>query len=143
MADVSEAVGQQAIEIALELLQSIPGVEYTTQPGELEIKGSPGGFDVTLIDDGREATISTDVWHDQFDDPQDAAWYAIWLMSERMRIKVSYRGRHVVRSTPESLTPEGDWIPGTTFGLLFPFFGKQRIEYLSNSVIAPEHLPHE
>ena len=136
-----DTIGKQAIAATVARLGEFPDVEFEQGEDELTVKGSPDGFDIVVQDEGHGATIEAGHWHDHFSEPDDVAKYVVWLLSPRMRICVTYRGKHPVKSVVESRLEDGKWIPGSTFGTLFPLFGKKRIEYLSNTIVGAEEVP--
>ena len=138
-----DTMGRQAIVATVKLLAKYPGVEYEQGEGELAIKGSVDGFDIVVRDEGQVATIGCSYWHDDFTDPEEVAKFVVWLLSPRMRLKVTYRGKHSVKGVVESKCQDGSWTPESVFGLLIPIIGKKRTAYLGNSVVDPNEVPFD
>lgn len=136
-----DTIGKQAIAGTVARLGEFPDVGYERGDGRLTVKGSPDGFDIVVRDDRYGAVIEAGHWHDHFSEPDDVAKFVVSLLSPRMRIETTYRGKHAVKSVVESRRADGTWMPGSTFGTLFPLFGKKRIEYLSNAIVGEEQVP--
>lgn len=91
MGAVVESAGGQVVEAVAEMLGRYPGVQVVRGEGRLEVKGSPGGFDIEVVDDGHEAMIDTGVWHAHYDHPHDTALLVAWMLSPRARIVAHMR----------------------------------------------------
>lgn|GEM_PF-1590377 len=52
----------------------------------------PGTFPVTLYDQGEDAMIAAERWHAHYDDPEQAAFAALWLLTPYYRVVHELRG---------------------------------------------------
>jgi hypothetical protein len=138
---MSETVGTDVIRAVEAILRQFLQVEMERVGDRLVIKGSTGGFDIEVRDEGHEATIDTGVWHEHSSDPEDAAMLVAWLLSPRARIVARYRRSSLVGSDLELLHNNNLWRRHGGFGILVPVFGKRSVQVFSNNVLSPNELP--
>lgn len=107
-------------------------LRYTDAAGTVVVHASrPRGFDVSISED---LIVGFDGWHEHFDTPEEALECFAFGLSERCRLKVTYRGKFAHKWTMEFFE-DGRWIEDSTTGiLLFPFWRAPRIEYLQNGL---------
>lgn len=76
--------------------------------------------------------VGYDGWHEQFDTPEQALECFAFGLSDRCRLKVTYRGNFACNWTVEALE-DGRWIEDSTTGLLLvSFWRTPRVEYGQN-----------
>lgn len=90
-----KGVGARAVEQTIELLERFPnsGIQLRREGGMLEI--IPSGehtFPITVFDQGDEAMISAERWHTHYDDPEQVAFCAYWLLTPFYRIVHELKG---------------------------------------------------
>ncbi len=91
----------------------------------------PTGFDVSISE---HLVVSFGGWHEHFDSPEKALECFAFGLSDRSRLRVTYRGTLACKWTLESLRDDR-WIQDSTTGLLLiPFWRAPRIEYRQNGV---------
>ncbi|MGH7176480.1 MAG: hypothetical protein ACREJC_03780 [Tepidisphaeraceae bacterium] len=108
-----------------------PDLRYTETNGTIVVHAPvPNGFDVSITQD---LIVACDGWHEHFETEEKAlACFALGL-SDRCRLKVTFRGNFAHKWTFESLK-DGQWAGDSTTALLyFPFWRARRIEYRQNS----------
>ena len=90
------------------------------------------GFSVWLQDNAGSYTVGFDGWHEEFDAEEEALDWVAFGLSGDCRLKVVYRGSFAQSWTLESKTDEGWKWHSTTGQLVFPFWRRPRVVYLSN-----------
>lgn len=69
-----------------------------------------GGFSVSVYDEAGEAMVAANRWHGHYDDPAQAAYCAVWLMTPYYRIVHELKAGVLVAAWLERYGPEG-WEP--------------------------------
>lgn len=107
-----------------------PDLRYAEPAGMIVVPASaPNGFDVSISEDLR---VGYDGWHEHFGTPDEAIECFALGLSNRCRLRVTYRGDSACKWTLE-LLEDGCWVEGSTTGLLFfPFWRAPRVEYRQN-----------
>lgn len=67
----------------------------------------PGTFPVTLYDQGEEAMVAAERWHAHYDEPDQAAFAALWLLTPYYRVVHELRGGILAAVWIERWTAEG------------------------------------
>ena len=99
---------------------------------------SSDGFTVSLVVNHDSCTVSFNGWHEDFQDQEEALNCFAFGLSSHCRLKESRRGRVACKWTVES-KEDGEWVEESTTGLLlFPFWRKEKIRYLQNTLIDAE-----
>jgi hypothetical protein len=93
------------------------------------------GFPITVSWDGKEYMLGFGGWHNHFPDGDEVLKLVLLALSDRVRLKVVYRGE-VVSSWTFEARDGGKW---KTYGKevlgYVPFWKKKRVEYKQNLVI--------
>ncbi len=94
----------------------------------------PNGFSVSLeICGNDEFIVYYDGWHDHFSDSNEAADCFVYGLIGECRLKVSMRGAQTYRWDLQTKQKDR-WVTDSTTGLLlFAFWQKKSIQYLSNT----------
>ena len=131
--------GRDALHRLDEFLAEHAQIEVHREAGSTTVRGTPEtGFDVTMVDWGREAMIEGGGWHGHFDDPEEAASTFMWLLTPSTRIVLTFRGAQHVGWRLE-WEEEGKWVRGERGASLAALFlwGKRREETLQNDLLGP------
>ncbi|MCS6976288.1 MAG: hypothetical protein NZM31_04650 [Gemmatales bacterium] len=126
-----------AVERITEWLRRHPELSYRVTTGAVTVDPpTAGGFGVSLVESANGWVVSFDGWHEHFTTEKEALACFAFGLSDRCRLRVSYRGSFPYRWTVEKRTTEG-WREDSTTGLLFfPFWRQFRVEYRQNAVIS-------
>lgn len=95
------------------------------------------GFPVTLGVGPRDIIVSSDFWHEHFDnDEEDKALNCFaFMLSDSCRLRIDYKGDKPKRWTIESWE-NGSWTSDSTTGLFsIDFWSRPRTEYRQNDLI--------
>ncbi len=90
-----ESVGKESLEAARRLFAHFPDAALRIDDRETSIEftpTSPEGFAVTIYDQGDDAMIAAGRWHTHYDDPEQLAWCALWLLSPFYRLVEEHKG---------------------------------------------------
>ena len=125
-----------AVEQIRERLRRHPDLKYREAAGTVTVEPpTTNGFPVTLTEGAGEWVVSFAGWHEHFTSEEEALNCFAFGLSDRCRLRVSYRGSFPHRWTVEERTAEG-WRGDSSTGLLFfPFWQRPRVEYRQNTVI--------
>ncbi|MCS7022659.1 MAG: hypothetical protein NZU63_12635 [Gemmataceae bacterium] len=126
-----------AVERITEWLRRHTELEYHVTSGAVTVKPpNAGGFEVSLVEGESGWIVSFDGWHEHFTSEKEALDCFAFGLSDRCRLRISYRGSFPYRWTVEERTAEG-WSEYSTTGLLFfPFWRRVRVEYRQNAIIS-------
>lgn len=138
---MDDQAGKRVVEAVEAMLAKYPEVVVSREERGLTLKGSPGGFDIKVTDDGHEGTVWTEMWHDHLDDPEQAAHLVVWLLSPRAQVTEKCRGGKVMLTSLHLKGSDGAWNLYSHVGRLTLAFGQKTTRVISNSVIAPEDVP--
>jgi hypothetical protein len=117
------SVGADAVAEFRRRLADWPGVEVVEGDGEVTAKGTVGGFDVLVYDDGEEAIVFGDYGvHAHFDDPAAAVDTALAMLTGECRLVLRRALGAMVSARIERRGPDGTWrcVGIMGFCLLFP-----------------------
>lgn len=134
-------IGSDIINAVVELLRSYPQVRMDVTSTELTVKGSPGGFDLIVIDEEAEATIMAGCWHGHFSDSKDAAYFVTWMLSPRARVVNCFRRNKLSKSTVELQHLDGHWQVHGHVGFFTIPIGRLTTETVSNHVLSGDEAP--
>lgn len=83
-----------AFDLVERLVAACPGtVEIERREGALWLHPRREGcYSVALYDEGDEVMIACERWHAHYDDPMQAAYCAMWLLSPYYRVAHEYKG---------------------------------------------------
>lgn len=107
------SVAQVAIDALVRLLEKHPGapVRWTRTDSSLEIVPTvEGGFSVSVYDEAGEAMVAANRWHSHYDDPAQAAYCAVWLLTPYYRVVHELKAGVLVAAWLERYGP-GGWEP--------------------------------
>jgi hypothetical protein len=95
-----QSVGQEAISILVQELGEVERpLEIIREDGRVKLQPSEENtFAILLVDDGHEATLHACAWHGHFDDPKQAAFCALWLLTPYYRVVEEYRRERFLRA---------------------------------------------
>jgi hypothetical protein len=92
----------------------------------------PNGFGIHIEIESDETTVSFEMWHEHFTDPNEAIECFVFGLNSPCRLKNIMYGATCSSCTLETLQ-NGEWVKqGVTGALFFPFWRKRRVEYLQN-----------
>ncbi|MFN3683721.1 MAG: hypothetical protein ACK41F_07260 [Fimbriimonadaceae bacterium] len=107
------SVAQLAIDALVRLLERHPEapVHWTRTESSLEIAPTvEGGFTVSVYDEAGEAMVAANRWHSHYDEPAQAAYCAVWLLTPFYRIVQELKAGVLVATWLERYGPDG-WEP--------------------------------
>jgi hypothetical protein len=89
------SVGSAGLEAARRLFAHFPDAPLTINDRGSSIElipTEPDTFPVTIYDQGEDAMIAAGRWHTHYDDPEQLAWCAMWLLSPFYRLVEEHKG---------------------------------------------------
>jgi len=94
------------------------------------------GFHVSLTDNGNGTfTVAFDLWHEEFDNVNDAFNCFVFGLTKNCRLKLTKKGNKPIKWTVES-NDNGTWEEYSTMGFFnFSFWKKPEFEFLQNNLI--------
>jgi hypothetical protein len=84
-----ESAGCAALRLFASLVESHPEAPAVIERRDSSILVTPtvpDGFAVTVFDEGAEAMVAAEGWHAHYDDPEQAAFCAMWLLTPFYRV---------------------------------------------------------
>lgn len=118
-------------------LQKYPDIRFEESETKIEIfPNDEAGFEVALIDDGDQYTVTFDSsWHKTFEVPEEAVDCVGFGLSDRCRLKIVMRGDSPQKWIVEDFDDE-IWREANIMGLIFfPFWRRKTIIYRQNNLI--------
>lgn len=117
-------------------LTEYPDIHYTEGTGYIEVPPKDdSGFEVGLRAEGDGFRVNFDGWHEEFDSAEEAVSCFGFGLSDRCRLRVTYRGSFPTRWAAESLE-DGQWVQfGVTALLVFPFWRRKHLVYKQNHAL--------
>lgn len=82
-------VGQQCLKATHRLLSHFDTTRITIERREAALVLSPNGvsgYAVSLYDQGEDAMITAERWHAHYEEPEQMAWCAYWLLTPFYRV---------------------------------------------------------
>ena len=124
------------IQKIINKLQKYPEVKYTNTDDLITVDPKDDkGFSVSLGVGPREFIVSSDFWHEHFDQEDEALDCFSFMLSDACRLKIEYKGEKPKSWTIESFQ-NGRWTADSTTGLFnFKFWQPTRVEYFQNGLI--------
>ena len=107
------SVGAQAIERAVDLLDRYPDPPLQIERSETSLVVKPqieSGFEITIYNIGDDAMVSAERWHTHYEDPVQAAFAMLWLLTPYYRIVQELKAGVLVAAWLERYEEEG-WEP--------------------------------
>lgn len=114
--------GELCLNATIDLLNRFPGapIEVIRHGTALRILPQfPEGFEVALFDEGDQAMISAERWHCHVDEPAQAAFCVMWLLTPYYRIVQELKGGVLVAAWLEAYESEG-WVQAEPVFFLNP-----------------------
>lgn len=109
---MSATKGAEALEATRRLFAHFPDAPLDIDDRGTSIELKPKGegtVAVTVYDQGDDTMIAAGRWHTHYDDPEQLAWCALWLLTPFYRLVEEYKGGVLVALWVERY--EGDeWI---------------------------------
>lgn len=108
------------------------------EPGDGTLLFNPtseDGFPIELLACGDDIMISSFLWHEHFENIDNAIELFIKMLSEKCRMRYEYRGKILYKMVLEIEHDDGWLEMNATVILFFPFWMKKRVEYKQNNVI--------
>lgn len=123
------------IENLKEKLNKYPDVPYTFDETSISFPASIGGFGIMLETHEGGATVNFGVWHEEFEDENEAIDVVGFGLSEMCRLRILSRGQSDYKWIVEEKEDTG-WEQKGEVGLLFwPFWRKKTERILQNHYI--------
>lgn len=104
--------GAQALDETMRRLAAFPDAPLKIERRESSLvltPTEPGSFAISLYDQGDETMIAAERWHTHYEDPLDAAFCALWLLTPYYRIVHELKGGSLAAVWIERYEPEG-WV---------------------------------
>jgi len=133
----ADSVGQVALRRLDEFLSEHEHLTVDREPGSITVQGTKDtGFDVTMVDEGREAIIYGGGWHGHFDDAEKAAATFMWLLTPKTKIVLTLRGQTQI-GWKLQWDEDGKWLTGERGVILLAplFWGKKREQTFQNDLL--------
>jgi hypothetical protein len=102
--------GSEAIRFAADLFRNYPDSLSLERTDSSLVLKPTDGFEITIYDVGEDAMVSAERWHTHYDDPEQAAFCALWLLTPYYRIVHELKGGVLVAAWIERYEEEG-WMP--------------------------------
>lgn len=105
-------LGRQALDATEKLLGGWAEAPYTLERRESSLKITPKApetFGITLYDEGEQCMIAAQRWHTHYDDPAQAAFCALWLLTPYYRLVEEFKGGLMVATWIERYEASG-WV---------------------------------
>ncbi len=105
-----DTAGRRALEATEQLLSGWDDAPYDLIRRDSSLQIVPKGpetFAVTLYDEGDQCMIAAQRWHTHYDDPQQAAFCAMWLMTPYYRLVEEFKGGLMVATWIERYEADG------------------------------------
>ncbi|MEO1159327.1 MAG: hypothetical protein AAFW74_02580, partial [Pseudomonadota bacterium] len=115
-------------------LELHPDIRSRSDDKQLTIHAKDeSGFDITVIEDGTNATVYFDGWHDHFDTMEEALQCAGFGLSGKSRIKVDRRGSSPYQWTLEYRDGDEWAFESSTSLIFYPYWRTRNETYLQNN----------
>jgi hypothetical protein len=115
----------------------LKNISYTEDEKSISVPGEEDGFDVTLFPDQDISepyvVFYGDMYHEHFEDEEDAIKCFMFGLSNKCRLRVEYWGNKAYRWIMEYKRENGEFEADYETGcLLKPFWKKKTVKYLQN-----------
>mgnify|MGYP001200803136 CR=1 FL=1 len=104
---MSETVGEITLRALSQALSGQTGLTLETRDASIVIKPVDGAFSITVFDQGEEVMLAADRWHTHYDDPNDAVYCTLWLLTPYYRLVHELKGGVLVAAWIERYEPDG------------------------------------
>lgn len=134
---IESSVGQAALRRLDEFLVEHEHLKVLRASGSVTVQGTADtGFDVQMVDEGREAIIYGGGWHGHFDDAETAAATFMWLLTSKTKIVLTFHGRSQIGWRLQ-WDEDGEWVTGERGFILLAFlcWGPKREQTLQNHLV--------
>lgn len=120
-------------------LNNLPNVRFESDQFSLTVfPADANGFEVGVIKNSDDFTVSFNGWHENFDNMEEAATIFGIGLSDECRLREYRRGTFTYKWTMETLE-EGKWEEQSTTALLiFPFWRRAEMRYLQNRFLSQQ-----
>ena len=126
------------IKKVIDKLTKYPDIKYNYTDNELNIEPKDEkGFSVSIGANHREIVVSSDFWHEHFDNDEEekALNCFAFMLSDSCRLKIEYKGDKPKTWTIESYE-NNEWVSDSTTGLFnLKFWLPTKIEYRQNNFL--------
>jgi hypothetical protein len=115
-------IGQQSIEKTVELLRRFQDAPIDLEIRDMSLVITPKtdpGFAITIYDQGDEAMIAAERWHGHWDDPEQVAFCAMWLLTPYYRVAHEFKGGLLAAVWIEGYESDG-WVSSDPVYFLNP-----------------------
>ena len=105
--------GAEAIERAAQLLGAYENPPLKIEHSESSLLVKPeieAGFEITIYNVAEDAMVSAERWHTHYEDPLQAAFCLLWLLTPYYRIVHELKGGVLVAAWLERYEEDG-WVP--------------------------------
>lgn len=105
--------GAQSLDLAEQILSRYDGAPLKLERRDASLVVTPelpDAFEITLYDQGDEAMVAAERWHSHYDDPGQAAFCALWLLTPYYRVVHELKGGVLAAVWIERYEAEG-WEP--------------------------------
>lgn len=146
-------IGSEAIRLCTQFLEMYGEVPIDIERSEASLVVKPRdskGFEITLYSVGEDAMVSAERWHTHYDDPKQAAFCLLWLLTPYYRIVHELKGGVLVAAWLERYEEDG-WQPLDPVFFLNPESAQDWVakpgeqythRYLQQAVLPPP-IPYE
>ena len=89
-------IGSAAIRLCTQLLEMYGDAPLEIERGDASMvvkPADPKGFEITLYSVGEDAMVSAERWHTHYEDPKQAAFCLLWLLTPYYRIAHELKDR--------------------------------------------------
>lgn len=110
---MSQSVGAKAVAGLIAWASQDPEAPVAIERREASVVVTPTApetFAVSIYDEGAEAMVGAERWHAHYDDPAQAAFAAIWLLTPYYRIVHELKAGNLIATWLERWEAEG-WMP--------------------------------
>ncbi len=132
------------IEEIKKRLQKYPEAKFELTENSAQVfPVDESGFDVSLLGNAAEWTVSFEGWHEEFEDAEESLNAFAFGLSEDCRLAITMRG-----NSPQEWTVEEkidgkwrfcEWVGCNTTGVfVFPFWARKKQIYKQNHLIKSE-----
>lgn len=109
---MSEAptLGSQGVQATVDLFAHFPDAPIAVNRREQSVElvpSLPDTFPVTVYDQGEDAMIAAGRWHTHYEEPDQVAWCALWLMTPYYRLVEELKGGVLVATWIERYEETG------------------------------------
>src|SRR5437588_4248659 len=125
-ASISQVLDKPFLNCVRSFLTEYPQIPFEETEDQILVRAAtPEGFDVFLVDHGESCTVHFNLWHEEFEDPEDAAKCFRFGLGERCRLIETRRGDCAYKWNVLYFD-DGEWHEvGVTGLLIFPFWSRR------------------